>query len=344
MHKRTGICIDINEAASAAPSQPQPDSVELRACPACSSSQYDLVGSSVPGFSIQIGTKTYRQPPYSIQQCAECGLLFKSCVPPHDELENYYNHFDFRNWEIAGYYPTEECVLSGLKTLPPGATILDFGCSSGRLLAALTTSHRCYGFEINPIAAAEAAQKGLQMLTPAEMQSMRSFFDAIVMVDVFEHLLSPLTELENLTSLLRLGGRLIIATGNGNADACRRDPAMFWYFSTLQHVCMITRDFAKFVEARLQLRLEEWVELSHYRFPLGKQIFQTVQHFAFWQFRRRTFLSKTLLPLLPWMRRARTWQMAPAYECSRDHVVAVFSKLRERPHPRPSSLTLPFGE
>jgi hypothetical protein len=46
--------------------------------------------------------------------------------------------------------------------------------------------------------------------------------------------------------------------------------------------------------------------------------------FVYWQFRRRTFLARRLLPLLPKIRRARTWSSAPTYTCSRDHVVAVF--------------------
>src|SRR5262249_23714357 len=150
---------------------------------------------------------------------------------------------------------------------PNGSAILDFGCSSGRLLAPLTSTHRCFGVEVNEAAAAEAAKKGITMLSDvADIRAPK--FDAIILVDLFEHIGRPLDLLRSLSRRLTDNGMLAIVTGNGDAPACRRDPALFWYFRNLEHLCMLTRKHAELICKQLGLRLGRWIELSHYELSL----------------------------------------------------------------------------
>jgi SAM-dependent methyltransferase len=297
------------------------------ACPACGSPQWRPTGGKVPGFSVVVDGEEFKQPSYFVRECSNCALLYRTQKLRQTDLDRYYARFDFRKWEIAGYYPTERCVLSRLRALPKGSRILDFGCSSGRLLAGLSADYKCYGVEVNAVAAQEAGKKGLKVLTSDDLENPElPKFDAIVLVDLFEHMSRPLDLLRRVVRVLTDDRLLIIVTGNGDAPACRRDPAQFWYFRTHEHLCMLTRAHTQFLVSTLGIRLEEWVELCHYDLSWREKLIQILQNFAYWEFRNRTFLARTVLRLLPCFRRLKTGRVAPSYTCSRDHVVAVFTK------------------
>ena len=296
-------------------------------CPACGSAKSKVTGATMQPLSTIVGGREFIQPAFTILECTECGLLYKTAVMGQEDMSAYYHAADFHKWEIPGLFPTERVVLGILVKLPKGAQILDYGCSSGRLLSTLVDRYHCLGSEMNAAAAEFAAQRGLQMVPPAEFDSSPPRdLDAVVIMDVFEHLAAPIELLRKLYACLKPGGRLIIGTGNGDAPACRRDPAQFWYFLNVEHVCMITRRHAQFLCDKLGLRLESWNEGSHYDTPLREIVAQQLRDFAYWQFYKAPVLKRLALGLIPVLNRARHWSYAPALTCTADHVVAVFVK------------------
>ncbi len=296
-------------------------------CPACGSPDARETGPAAAPITAKAAEITFEQPTYRVLECARCGLLYRDCTPPAAEFALYYSLVRASKWEITGYYPTERAALECLRKLAPQSKILDFGCSSGRLLASLTSDYDCYGIEINPEAANAAARKGLRMVSLGELsQKDAPKFDAIILVDVFEHLSAPLELLRKLAIALQPRGSFIIVTGNGDAPACRRDPAGFWYFREIEHVSMLTRRHAEFVAAELRLRPAGWTTLCHYDLTLREKLVQQTQSFAYWQFRKRTALARGFLRFLPLFHRLRQGDAAPTYSCSRDHVLAVFEK------------------
>jgi SAM-dependent methyltransferase len=297
------------------------------ACPTCGSTSSISTGPEAPQFAMVAGDETFVQPDYFVRECGNCGLLFRTPTLSQSTLDRYYAKMDFREWEIDGFFPTERGVLKILHDVSPGSAILDFGCSSGRLLAPLVGIHDCYGVEVNAAAALEAENKGIKILSPDDLKAAGApKFRAIVMVDAFEHFLSPLELLDALSQRLMDDGLLLIATGNGDAAVCRRDPALFWYFRNLQHLCMLTRKHAAFICDRLGLDVEQWIELTHYDLSLREKTVQVLQNFIFWQFRRRTLLARCVLRFLPGMHGLKAGKVAPTCTCSRDHVVAVLRK------------------
>lgn len=305
---------------------PNTRTVAVERCPACQSRDFSEAGCA-RGLTCRLGDRDFVQPDYAVRECSNCGLLYRTPNLAPAELDAYYAAVDYRKWEVPGFFPTERATHERLRRLPAGARILDFGCSSGRLLAPLVRAYACCGFEINAEAARTAAGKGLTMISPPDFESGRGGeFDTIVLSDVFEHLSAPAELLRRLVGLLRPGGELLIITGNADAPACRLDPAQFWYFRTVEHLCMLTRRHAEFLARELGVTLAAWLELSHYDTPTRERLFQAARHFAYWQFRHRTLLARTLLPLLPMLNRARHWPQAPAYTASADHVLAVLKK------------------
>lgn len=301
------------------------DNVAVADCPGCGSVEFEATGPEAPGFFHEVAGRQFQQPEYCVRECLSCGLLYRIPTLSDATLANYYAVVPFQRWEASQYHPIERAVLSVLKSLPPGSRILDYGCSSGRLLSTLCQDYKCYGSEVNPAAASEASSRGLRMIEPALLAgAMPEKFDAIVLVDVFEHLRKPVALLQQLAQHLTPEALLVIATGNGDAPACRRDPAQFWYFRTLEHLSMLTERHLRHLSTALGLSLESLTQICHYDLSAREKAVLWFQDFIYWQFRRRTFLARTFLPLLPKIRRARTWTSAPVYTCTRDHVVAVF--------------------
>lgn len=273
------------------------------------------------------GDERFTQSDYFVRECGQCGLLYRTPTLSQSDLERYYAKTDFRKWEIAGYFPTECRVLKILRALPKSSRILDFGCSSGRLLAELCEDYACHGVEVNDAAANEAAKKGIKILSSADLGNPAfPRFDAIVLVDVFEHMAQPLALIRRLAQLLAKNGSMILVTGNGDAPACRRDPAQFWYFRHLEHLCMVTRKHADYLCSTLGLRLEPWHEVTHYDLSFREKLVQVAQDFAYWQFRNQTWLARHVLRFVPGMTGLKSGASAPSFTCSRDHVVAVFTK------------------
>src|ERR1700754_2276111 len=101
-------------------------------CPACGSKSSEQIGSRAPGFTMAAGDEVFSQPAYSVRECRNCGLLFRTPTLSEPELARYYARTDFRRWDFAGFFPTERGALELHKELPNGSSILDFGCSSGR--------------------------------------------------------------------------------------------------------------------------------------------------------------------------------------------------------------------
>lgn len=303
----------------------------LEACPACSSHTAKPIGPPSEAFDTCIGERRFRQPAFSALRCQHCSLVYKSSVLAPSELAEYYRLMDFHKWENAGLFPTERQVINVLRKLRHGASILDFGCSSGRLLSRLVREYKCYGIEINASAAMEAELKGIRILDSTiiakdQLLCDSPMFDAIVMVDVFEHLMEPTKVIEALLSRLRPTGWLIISTGNADSDAFSDDLANSWYLQNVEHVIMMTKAHAAYLSDKYNLALKAFSESSHYETTLLNKVKQLVQRFSYEQFSRNTLLAKTVLSALPYTRRAKRWRHCPFPTFRRDHALVWFDK------------------
>lgn len=297
-------------------------------CPACGSTSMLQVSDIATGFNHNIDGVPFIQPPYSILLCQNCFLYFKSSIISLDQLPDYYARLDCQIFEKDGNFPTDRFVRSMLLLTPPGKKVLDYGCSTGRMLAGITNRHICYGIEMNSAAAKIAEKKGIKIITEDQLESgIVEEFDYILLSDVFEHLSAPLVLLQSQARLLRQGGRLILITGNADAMGSHKRLANFWYFRCLGHLHMLGERHASWLAQRLGLSLEILHRCCHYNFPLSARFRQHIQQFAYWQFRTTPHgMISRILRILPVMGRAENWQEAPALTCTADHFVAVYQK------------------
>lgn len=305
--------------------------VAVPGCPACGDASARQIGEDATGFETVIDGRHFLQPPYAVRCCPSCGLYFKTATLAAVDLQSYYQALDSAAFEHDGDYPTDRLLSRRLDALPDGNRVLDFGCSTGRILRRHAARLRCFGVEPNAGAAALARSRGIEVVTEEALREGRWEFDAILLTDVYEHLSEPVPFVELLARRLSARGWLAIVTGNADAIPARDSVAEFWYFRLPGHVIMATERHLRWLAARIGVELSSMHRCSHYRTPARERLRQRAQAFAYRRFRSapRGLIAR-LLRALPRVSAAERWPTAPAVTCGADHVVAFFNRSPSR--------------
>ncbi len=119
-----------------------------------------------------------------------------------------------RHWWFAA---KQRIVLDLLRRLLPRAPrdrprVADLGCGCGGMLARLAERYEVTGMDASPEAAAFAAQRGIQVqlgFLPNQVPLPREHFDAVLLLDVLEHLDDDYNSVAAAAELLRDEGVLI---------------------------------------------------------------------------------------------------------------------------------------
>jgi SAM-dependent methyltransferase len=176
---------------------------------------------------------------YSVRQCViyrcdACGLGSTE-VPPKVNVLDLYTESYFRGGQTDGYgdYLASEAVLRrefqrSVATLrrfvPAGGRILEIGCAYGFFLAEAQPYFEGVGVEVSAAAVEHGRRLGLdirQGVVTAEMLNHLGKFDAVVMLDVIEHLDQPAATIRLLASAVRPGGVIMISTGDFGSALAR---------------------------------------------------------------------------------------------------------------------------
>lgn len=297
-------------------------------CPWCKSeSVVEVDARRSQGSATSVLSEEWREP-RNLFACQVCGLWIKHPSPTEAELQNYYAKVDFRKWENPGLYPNESRILSILERLPEGAQVLDIGCSTGRLLSRLAGTYDCFGVEPNLESATAAIRKGVRIVSQDILSDPECCeqFDAVLLVDVFEHLLDPRLVIEDAVSCLRQDGVLVICTGDTGSRGFLREKSEFWYFENEEHVVFYNYQFASYITAELSLKLTEWISICHYDSnPMSRFLLM----YKRWLYRVVRHDSKYLRVASGWLpgaRKALRWKRCPPNNLSKDHAISVFQK------------------
>lgn len=92
---------------------------------------------------------------------------------------------------------------------------LDYGCGTGGLLRFCEQRYnvQAYGYD-QGWAVERAKAAGMRVLSEDTLASHLQSFDVITAIEVLEHLLDPISELQRIRSLLKPGGLFFYTTGN----------------------------------------------------------------------------------------------------------------------------------
>jgi SAM-dependent methyltransferase len=156
---------------------------------------------------------------FPLARCSGCGLL-RLHPPPDDTTLNaaYPAHYaPFQRRGVSGRVKSgleRRSVRKLRRYLGAPNTVLDVGCSSGALLAAVRAAGnpRVIGVEPDPDAARAARGRGLDVrvgdLEAAGFADER--FDTVVMSHALEHVREPIATLREVARVMRPGGALLL--------------------------------------------------------------------------------------------------------------------------------------
>lgn len=269
----------------------------------------------VAGVAIELSDLTFR-----LKSCSSCGFIFKCPAIPEQRLLNCYARAGAGNWELNPD-PLQrrfDTIADVLRRHSPGRRILDIGCFNGAFLEWLGPEWDRYGIEPSEAAAAVAGERGVKILGPLihEMIPPTAPLDAVLAIDVMEHIPEPLGFFQRVRQLLAPAGVFIILTGDTQALTWRSEGSLYWYCSLPEHVSFYNATALGHIGRRAGLDLIEHRRLSHQRATLSRKVQELVKNVAFLSGSRMRWLG--VKPL-----RDRMNRCAPMWLTARDHILAV---------------------
>ena len=165
--------------------------------------------------------------------CRRCGTVQTADLPTPEFLESRYSATQDVEYleEETGRRKTAQRILDLLgERIAPGR-MLDIGCGHGLLMA--EARHRGWdpvGLEFSEASVAHARSLGLEVLTqPIEEAPFEpGSFQAVMAIDLIEHLSDPRDFVQRCRSLLAPGGALVIATPDPESLLARAFGKRWW--------------------------------------------------------------------------------------------------------------------
>lgn len=225
--------------------------VERKKCPACASTDFNLIYQSPYD---QDPIKQYLDDFYSVQgavehhylsgamyvlcECTRCGLLFQRDIPNDHLMERLYDHWidpkkvfalNSQEQDLAYYARNAQEVMrmvafSGKE--PSSLKVLDFGMGWAEwAMMAKAFGVDSYGMELSKERIEHAKVNGIKVIEWDEVPGQA--FDIINTEQVFEHIPEPLQTLKQLGKGLKPGGLIKISVPTANGIE-RRLKTMDW--------------------------------------------------------------------------------------------------------------------
>ena len=189
---------------------------------------------------------------FPILRCSGCGLG-KTLLPDKFDVASIYDESYFQGGQADGYadYQGSREVLSAefrqivqlLKNAdPPGNSLLEVGCAYGFFLDEALPHFDVRGVELAEHARHSCQRRGLRVADSIEHPLVLSGvpYDAVVMLDVIEHLPDPQALLSQLAGMVRPGGRIVLTTGDFGSLAARLMGSRWRLMTPPQHLWFFT--------------------------------------------------------------------------------------------------------
>jgi len=182
---------------------------------------------------------------FSTAKCAACnfvsinprpnkrlvGKLYKSDYFHGEGFDKSVNYIEgLKNFESNRIIFSSR--LKNIEKFVEKGILLDAGCGVGDfLMAAKERGWKAEGVEISDDAAKICRENGIRVYTTSlESMKIKNRYDCVVMVEVIEHLIDPVSSLKNCYGALKEGGLIAIQTDNIESIYARLTGKKWFYF------------------------------------------------------------------------------------------------------------------
>jgi SAM-dependent methyltransferase len=215
---------------------------------------------------------------YNLYRCPKCKLVITDL---HAEYEVFVRKFYQKGYfmgdkECGAYAQYEEDKqfimrnmrhhLSVIQKLKPTGKLLDIGCAMGFFMEmANNAGYDVYGLDPSEYAINHVSKSlscNLQVGTINTAQYQPEKFDVISMLDVFEHLADPISDLKKIYRWLKPDGILLIATGDTESITAKILGRHWTFFTPPQHVMCYHRQGISEVLGRSGFVPEAWYRIG----------------------------------------------------------------------------------
>lgn len=229
---------------------PQDKWQQVTQCPLCST-QNTLPQAKIKELIYQCGTQIIPLPGEEVKiiKCNSCKIYYKNIIPSLSFLLDIYNTQSENIWTEPYNFINESKLLKELTQNHP-FDILDIGSGNGQLLKALDNADgRKSALDIVQYPGIKTYLKGEFIQNTIDAPNLSwsgQQYDVVTMFDVLEHLYNPINVFQNLVSLVKDNGYVLIETGDTDSYWPQRyGIESWWYTSFFEHHIFWNRDALK---------------------------------------------------------------------------------------------------
>lgn len=166
----------------------------------------------------KIFTRSEKNLQVIIERCKDCDLLYMRDQPTLEEIGALYEKYEIPlQWEYGSDLYNQEIISIISKVVPAGASILEIACSYGKIISGLQKK----GYRVKGVEPSAQACKYIrdnwdlpiyEGFVEGHLDTIQEpcKYDAIIALNVIEHLKDPYGTLKKLDTLLKPGGYVII--------------------------------------------------------------------------------------------------------------------------------------
>jgi 2-polyprenyl-3-methyl-5-hydroxy-6-metoxy-1,4-benzoquinol methylase len=311
-------------------------------CPDCSSNELTAIGpcqtpAELKNQHANLATVVVQKMEKSVlYSCEACGLVFRFPRLNSVELESFYRNLPSSLWQDGGE-ATEARSKANSYLLARFAksseiSVLDVGAYTGGFLKSLPGSWRKSAIEPSHEAAELLESQGVKLighfLHEEQLQQHNGEFDVVSMIDVLEHVESPLDAINRLAALVKPGGLILISTGNSGHWTWRLLKGDHWYLHSIQHCSFGSRRYLRRLAKLTNLRITKQVAHSHKSSSSKRRFQQACEVVYSWARSRTGFARRAVGWMVYWpgLDYLKHKQSTPFSDGLRDHLFVVYEK------------------
>lgn len=263
-----------------------------------------------------------------LYDCPNCHLLFRHPYLTQEEVISQYGALSAQHWPAEpGMRPDFDRVGAFLLKHLTSGIVLDIGCFTGEFLADLPVQYEKFGIEPSAPAAALATERGVTIVGTSLEETSQSGFqaDAIIAIDLIEHLRNPLDLVMFAQKALRPGGFLIVSTGNPDFWFWRRHRLDYWYNFT-EHIAFLRKSWFEWAADQNNMRLHTHEKFCHYKLTPAQTLHLAALSTAY-ELTNIPGIAGKIFGSIPPLSRARSWEKPPTSSWMADHHITVLQKI-----------------
>lgn len=301
-----------------------PDEPERR-CAICGRGGCTDLGPILHPLPTQVGGVLIDLPgDYRLKRCGRCGFQFKDPPIAADRLLACYAEAESSHWGET-VDPRErrfDVIAELLGRHAPGRRVLDIGCFNGALLEHLGSAWERYGVEPSRKAVATAKQRGVRIVgrTLDDVPGEVGAFDAILAIDVVEHIAEPVGFFRGVWERLGPNGIFLAVTGDTGALTWRMQGSRYWYCSIPEHVSFYCQSTMAYLEREMGMERVEYERHSHIRSRIGPKSVELAKNLIYTVGNRLKGLGVRRF------QRTFVERRAPGWMTARDHMFYVMKR------------------